>query len=294
MPKLSPKEFFRQIGQPEERWCFTAYELKHPERCRGDDPFVAMASEQELGVVVRRNGTVLNQWEDGTAGVPDEVQQLADEEETLRKPVYLNTRNLAQNEWDEETVGWQDVFVKADGAFGGFSGERIKRPGPGAELADALLDADQSRAAARFLKSLNDRPVYVKELSEMGWNWRKAGEKMFAFDLSDFYLRGFNMPGKVRLYVGEYGGDLIGVSAFDMRTGCEPSGVRMVRWEDLKPRLLAWQNALKFDLPGQEHQLPDYTDFCRNWKLLKRDLKACETQVAANPKNRAAIRKIRA
>ena len=114
MPE-DPKSLLKKAraGLEIERWCFTAHEFEHPEDCFGEDPFVAVT--EETGVIVLRNGTVTNMWEDGTAGVPDTVQQEADHVEELAKPVYYGN-NRAVNGEDEYTEGWRDVWVK-DGRF---------------------------------------------------------------------------------------------------------------------------------------------------------------------------------
>jgi hypothetical protein len=105
-----------------ERWCFTDYELANPEvlqACRGEDEFIAGVSDPEtggsgeLGVIVQRNGTVSNRWEDGTAGVPDDTQEEARNEEVLVKP--LSSR--APDRRDSFADNWRDVDVAEDGSF---------------------------------------------------------------------------------------------------------------------------------------------------------------------------------
>lgn len=125
MPE-DPKKFLQRIAPHgrEERWCFTEWELKHPEDCWSQDPFVANLGYEEdnhtpiaeLGVVVERNGTVTDRWEDGTRGVLPEFAQLADDVETLYKPVYYGD-NHAYNEQDELADAWRDVLVSEDGRF---------------------------------------------------------------------------------------------------------------------------------------------------------------------------------
>ena len=124
MPE-DPKKFLQHIAPHgrEERWCFTEHELKHPEDCWSQDPFVAHLGYDaddtpisDLGVIVHRNGTVTNVWENGIHGVPLEFAQLADNVETLDKPVYYGN-NRAYNEEDEIADAWRDVLVDTDGRF---------------------------------------------------------------------------------------------------------------------------------------------------------------------------------
>lgn len=88
-----------------QRWAFLPSELDNLQACRAEDEFVAYPPLEgtELGVIVARNGEVSNRWEDGTAGVPDEVRQFADFEDTLYTPD------------GEEIIGWRDVEVSDDG-----------------------------------------------------------------------------------------------------------------------------------------------------------------------------------
>lgn len=129
MPE-NPKKFLQQVAPRgrEERWCFTEHELEHPEDCWSQDPFVAFLGYEEdnqtpiaeLGVIVHRNGTVTNVWEDGSVGVMVEYVQLADSVEALTKPAYYGN-NHAQNDADEVAEVWRDVLVGEDGRFKGWS-----------------------------------------------------------------------------------------------------------------------------------------------------------------------------
>jgi hypothetical protein len=101
-----------------ERWAFSESELANPAACKADDELVGevpyeYAEENgiECGIIIYRNGEVSNRWEDGTAGVPAEARELADECETLFHP----QRN-------ETTDVWADVFVDHDGAWLGWAG----------------------------------------------------------------------------------------------------------------------------------------------------------------------------
>ena len=121
MPE-SPKAFLQQHAprHKQERWCFTAHEIRHPEDCFSNDPFVAHISEDEFrqldpwetlfrGVIVQRNGVVTDIWEDGDTGVPESAQQAANWAEELSKPVYYGD-NHAVNTNDEVTLAWRDVL----------------------------------------------------------------------------------------------------------------------------------------------------------------------------------------
>ena len=112
-----------------ERWCFTARELADEQvrqQCRGEDEFIASVHDAELGVLVYRNGEPTNRWEDGTAGVPTDVQIAAGEEDTLVKPISQRRPQAAgysaMDQWrsaEEDTIAdnWRDVEVHDDGSF---------------------------------------------------------------------------------------------------------------------------------------------------------------------------------
>lgn len=89
-----------------ERWVFTGAELRAKgEDCNRYDTFVAIVPNFQLGVLVYRNGEATNRWEDGTAGVPDGVRELAAAVETL-----------ATTETPVEPANrWCNVFVDEDG-----------------------------------------------------------------------------------------------------------------------------------------------------------------------------------
>jgi hypothetical protein len=88
-----------------ERWAFLPSELDNLQACRAEDEFVASLplEEMELGVIVYRNGEVSLRWEDGTVGIPPEIRELADEQDTLHSLK------------GEEICGWYDVEVSEDG-----------------------------------------------------------------------------------------------------------------------------------------------------------------------------------
>jgi hypothetical protein len=96
-----------------ERWAFTDYELHHPKRCSSDNEFYVDVEGCDLEVIVLRNGTVTNLWGDRTGPVPGYIRELADEVETLRKPVRLR-QDPAQDYYADT---WRDVYVDQHGAF---------------------------------------------------------------------------------------------------------------------------------------------------------------------------------
>lgn len=97
-----------------QRWAFSESELTHPAKCNAYDELIGEFCEEEgikSGVIVYRNGEVSNRWDDGTAGVPAEVAELADECETLYHP-----------EANETTDVWADVLCdKHSGRFLGWA-----------------------------------------------------------------------------------------------------------------------------------------------------------------------------
>jgi hypothetical protein len=88
-----------------ERWAFLPCELDNLQACRAEDEFIAVLplEEVELGVIVYRNGEVSLRWQDGTVGIPPEIRELADDEETV-----LSLKG-------EVIIGWRDVEVSEDG-----------------------------------------------------------------------------------------------------------------------------------------------------------------------------------
>lgn len=128
----------RLLGEAlQERWCFTERELAEPallKMCRGTDEFIAQVvdpatgeSAAEMGIIVLRNGTATNRWEDGTAGVPEELRAEAEEDESPAKPGNYDQRDVspaqAQNarqalESDDLVAdNWREVNVNEDGSF---------------------------------------------------------------------------------------------------------------------------------------------------------------------------------
>ena len=108
----------------QERWVFTDAELAAPAKCKGHDEFTtgpvpcgppdtlefAETGElrwTELGVFVQRNGTVTNRWDDGTAGVPVDIVDLAGDIDSYVLAVGEVT--IADN--------WRDVICTSDGDF---------------------------------------------------------------------------------------------------------------------------------------------------------------------------------
>jgi hypothetical protein len=95
-----------------ERWVFTVRELAALDQgaelnLTRLDEFIAHLPVDELepGVIVQRDETVTNRWDDGTAGVQEEYRELADEVESL-----VATDGTPAEEW-------RDVLVEDTGEF---------------------------------------------------------------------------------------------------------------------------------------------------------------------------------
>lgn len=108
-----------------ERWAFSESELAAPAECKGHDELVAYVDLDDdwegvegQGVVVYRNGEVSNRFDDGTAGVPKELAELANEVESLVHPD------------GEETAAWRDVETDKDGNFVQFLPNPLDLPKP--------------------------------------------------------------------------------------------------------------------------------------------------------------------
>jgi hypothetical protein len=116
-----------------ERWCFTKHDLTRPQYCRSTDEFLADGG-CEMEVIMLRNGKVTSQWGDGTSGVPERVQQIADTDESPLKPSWANKFN--QFVEDDYADTWRDVYVNSSGDFLGFV------PIDGRSMAEAMEDED--------------------------------------------------------------------------------------------------------------------------------------------------------
>jgi len=96
-----------------QRWAFSKSELADPVACTAYDDLIALVTLydedgtpiDEHGIIVYRNGEVSNRFEDGTKGVPKEIVELADCEESLLHPD------------GEETEVWWDCEVDEEGNF---------------------------------------------------------------------------------------------------------------------------------------------------------------------------------
>lgn len=95
-----------------ERWAFSESELADPSKCKSDDELVAYVDLDDgyggtdgQQIIVYRNGRASNRYADGTAGVPEALALLAEEQETL-----LHTNG-------EDTFDWRDVETNKTGAF---------------------------------------------------------------------------------------------------------------------------------------------------------------------------------
>jgi len=93
-----------------ERWAFSESELADPAACNAYDELIAIVPDCELGIIVCRNGEVSNRWEDGAVGVPADVAEAANADESLYHP-----------DLDTYADVWADVFVDADGAWLGWA-----------------------------------------------------------------------------------------------------------------------------------------------------------------------------
>lgn len=263
MPKLTPKEFLKRVGRP-KRWCFTASELEHPEKCLGTDEFIAGVGE-ELGVIVQRDGTVTNRWEDGSFGVTPEAWLDADSADTLFSP----------NHW-EHTDCWRNVMTDAEGVFIRFVDER-------ADEAQLLTDRLIEGSAADFIKGTRPpMPQFAQDVVEMGWQLIDIGSNRthFQFEVEGFYLFGALSRGGVRLTAALHGGqgpgsDLISVVVYDHAAWEPPIGCFQVYWQTVKPFFLIWYKTLVFNLPADDAStLPSFQDWKRNWNQLREDLRA--------------------
>ena len=103
-------------GIRQERWVFADNELKNPKNCKSNDEFIAMVTMGdedaarwggETDVIIRRDGTPTNRFADGTAGVPQEIQDIAKEIECLHIP---------GDSW-ELADSWRDVICDKNGKF---------------------------------------------------------------------------------------------------------------------------------------------------------------------------------
>jgi hypothetical protein len=120
---IRPKDYLRHIPKRvQERWCFSLYDLQHPENCKGYDELYAYVSgetenDEETDVVVYRNGTVTNKFGDGTVGVPEEIQKQADNIDDLINPSGTSDDTSFCNYW-------RDVWTDETGAFLGWAPEK--------------------------------------------------------------------------------------------------------------------------------------------------------------------------
>jgi hypothetical protein len=125
---IRPKDYLRQLpARKQERWCFSSADLQQPENCHSYDELVANVitgeggasrsvefdNEEQTDVIVYRNGIVTNKFDDGTIGVPKEIQKLADDVEELVNPRGNTDEtafcNVWRNVWTDETgvfLGW--------------------------------------------------------------------------------------------------------------------------------------------------------------------------------------------
>lgn len=98
-----------------ERWVFTELELCHEsllkDTCNRDEEFMAVVPGEETAVLVLRDGSPTNRWVDGTVGVPQDIQELASEVETL------NATDNDDSSMCDLADTWRDVLVNEFGNF---------------------------------------------------------------------------------------------------------------------------------------------------------------------------------
>jgi|GEM_PF-1401097 len=100
-----------------ERWVFTDAELEEKDKSglNAYDEFIAQVAEADsgepIGIVAYRNGEVSNRFDDGTVGVPNDLIEMADQEDSYT----TLDGELAEN--------WRDVVVDDDGNFVEFADE---------------------------------------------------------------------------------------------------------------------------------------------------------------------------
>ena len=275
MPSPSPRAFLRSLGKP-ERWCFTYHELKNPGSCKRDDEFVAVLPISEVGVVVLRDGTVTDRWEDGTVGVPRLAKQHANAAEVLWKPVYSGN-NLAQNDQDEETHAWRDVLADQNGRFVRFMDAR--RAGQG--LADSLIEGK----AGDFIKStLPPLPQAIRDLQSWGWQLSDIAERRTRFKLwlfgrgpenPDGFVAGGSMADNKVRFICSTQGDSVSAAIYDLVFWQHPIGVCTMSWDVMRPVMLIWHKTL-FCPTGEvtADAVPMPSEWVRNWERLRADLEA--------------------
>lgn len=90
-----------------ERWVFTEKELQEPSACQRADEFVVYSSLLGMpdAILVKRNGQATNRYADGTVGVTEEDQLIAD---GLEEYLSLN---------GDHADNWRDVETNDEGYF---------------------------------------------------------------------------------------------------------------------------------------------------------------------------------
>jgi len=160
-----------------EAWVFTNYELDHPEGCNSQDIFIAAISDsilEEEGfsegmgeVQVERNGTVTNRFGDGTVGVPREVMDLAEDEETLYTAYEY-----------EEAYTWRNVESDENGNFVSFVEDKI----PGINAKKSWRPAPKPRPIKDKKSSKQDQIRELREYyKEYGYNDYEINDKILEY-----------------------------------------------------------------------------------------------------------------
>ncbi len=285
MPRLTPKVFFKTVSKP-SRWCFTAWEVNQPQRCLASDEFIAYAPDElTQGVVVLRDGTVTDRWEDGSTGVPPRARSLARACEELYKPTYFETRNLAQNEQDELADIWRDVLTNSQGHFLRFTDSR--RDEAVSEVqAETFMQCVLEGRAREFVNSLFPSYRVITDLKALGW--RLAGvwqhSKHYKLQLTGFYGLSQRAEADVTLECAIHREDLLSLVLYDHVVWQNPIGVYTVRWSAVRPVMLIWHKTLPLEPPeaATDRRLI-FTDWKKNWHQLDADLKARQEQEQLPP-----------
>lgn len=93
-----------------QRWMFCNKELDNPEACNGYD-IMYLDTGTEERIQGFRNGDTTDRWEDGTAGVPLDVQEWAQEDEQPFNPECGEYIDVWKEVWADEVgnfLGWGD------------------------------------------------------------------------------------------------------------------------------------------------------------------------------------------
>jgi hypothetical protein len=110
-----------------ETWVFTSIDLENPQNCRASDECIAVVKSSfglryrnranapkypvnTFEIIILRNGTVTNQFADGSIGVPEELREAAQESDSIYRVQKRKTVNA--QEWREVIVGEKGEFIR--------------------------------------------------------------------------------------------------------------------------------------------------------------------------------------